>query len=403
MNILVLQETDWLTRGPHIQHHIIERLSENIAFKITIIDYDIDKIYQSTSLLIKKQLYQGIGRTIKKSNITIIRTAHIQVPFLRRISSLITNFFQILKLFRKNRPDIIIGYSITNGLIGLLLAKFFKIPFIFHYIDILHELIPFTYAQNIARIITRFMLKHADKVLTMSKFHQNYVINEGVFPKNVEILPTGVSLENTIVNKEKLEQLKSKLSVSNNDFVIFFMGYMYEFAGLKEIIDYYDSDVKDGKLNLKFIILGDFGIYNSLVNYVKNIGADWVIIQRRVPYFDITEYIALADLCLLSFKINNITREITPQKIFEYMAMKKPVLSTNLPGVMLEIGKNNGVIFVKNQKELIRKIGGFISQRKKLEEIGQTGFNLVKKNYSWPEIINQFNRIMIDILRKKNL
>lgn len=32
----------------------------------------------------------------------------------------------------------------------------------------------------------------------------------------------------------------------------------------------------------------------------------------------------------------------------EYMAMKKPVLSNSLPGVILEIGKDNGVIFAKN-------------------------------------------------------
>ena len=31
MNLLVIQETDWLTRGPHIQHHIFERLSKNVT------------------------------------------------------------------------------------------------------------------------------------------------------------------------------------------------------------------------------------------------------------------------------------------------------------------------------------------------------------------------------------
>ena len=44
MNILVLQETDWLTRGPNTQHHIFERISKNIDFRITVLDYDIDRI-----------------------------------------------------------------------------------------------------------------------------------------------------------------------------------------------------------------------------------------------------------------------------------------------------------------------------------------------------------------------
>ncbi|GAG70018.1 unnamed protein product, partial [marine sediment metagenome] len=109
MNILGLQETDWLTRGPHTQHHIFERLSLNPHIKVTVFDYDIDKIIRLKSLIVKKQYYTNIDRAVENSKVLIIRTAHIQVTYLRRISSLISNFFGILKVFRTNRPDIIIG------------------------------------------------------------------------------------------------------------------------------------------------------------------------------------------------------------------------------------------------------------------------------------------------------
>ena len=120
MNILVLQETDWLTRGPHTQHHIFENISRNKSIKITIFDYDIDKVQKFKSRLIKKQIFENIHRVYNDSIIKIVRTAHLQIPYFRRISSLITNFFGILKIIRKNRPDIIVGFSITNGFIGLL-------------------------------------------------------------------------------------------------------------------------------------------------------------------------------------------------------------------------------------------------------------------------------------------
>ena len=136
MKLLGLQETDWLTRGPHTQHHIFERLSTNDNFHITVFDYDIDKILRLNSLIIKKQVYCNIHRAVKDSKVTIIRTAHIQVPYLRRISSLITTFFELLKYIKRNRPDIIIVFSITNGLLGLILARIFRIPYIFYYIDL---------------------------------------------------------------------------------------------------------------------------------------------------------------------------------------------------------------------------------------------------------------------------
>ena len=396
-----MQETDWLTRGPHIQHHIFERLSKKKIYDIIVLDYDIDKIQKYHSLFIKTQIYHNVDRSVKGSNVKIIRTSHLQIPFFRRFSSLISNFFQILKIVRKKHIDVIINYSMTNGLIGLFFAKLLKIPFIFHYIDVLYELVPISSIQPLAKIATRVLFNLSDKTLVYTKLHGKKVIKEGVSPEKVIILPNGVSLENTIVNQKKFELLKTKYSIKENNFVIFFMGYLYDFAGLKEIIDRYHPDVMNGKLNLKFVILGDGGVYHTLLSYVNEIGANWVIMIGRVPYFEITEYINLADLCLLSFKINEITREITPIKIIEYMAMKKPVLSNSLSGVVLEFGKNNGVIFAKNQEDLIEKIANLIPHKNKLKEIGQKGYNLVKERYIWPKIISSLKKIILDLIRNK--
>ena len=401
MIILGIQETDWLKRGPHTQHHIFERLSKNSAIKITVLDYDMDKLLRSNSLFIKKQNYSHIDRAVENSNVTIIRTAHVQIPYLRRISSLITNFFEILKFIRKNRPDIIIGFSLSNGIIGLLLARLFRIPYIFYYIDLLHTLVPFPFARDMSRIVSRFMFKYSNQTIVVTKLLRSHVLNEGISPEKVKLLLNGVSLENTIVNKKILENLKNRYSITDEDFIIFFMGWFYDFAGLKEIIDYYNNEVKNGKINLKFIIVGDGGIYNYLVKYVNDIKADWVIFTGRVPFFDITEYIELANLCLMSFKLNDITKEITPIKVMEYMAMKKPVLSNNLPSVVLEIGKDNGVIFTKNQMELIKKIGELASQKTDLKNIGQRGYNLIKKFYVWPAILKDLKKIMIQLIEKR--
>ena len=401
MNILGLQETDWLTRGPHTQHHIFERLSLNPNIKITVFDYDIDKIIKLKSLIVKKQYYTNIDRAVENSNVLIIRTAHLQVTYLRRISSLISNFFGILKVFRTNRPDIIIGLSITNGFIGLLLAKIFRIPYVFYYIDLVHTLVPISYAQSIAKIISRFLFKHSDRVIVVTKFLRKYVRNEGVTASKVDILLNGISLENTVVDVERLKSLRSNLSIKDSDFVMLHMGYLYDFAGLKEIIDYYNTDVKSGKLNIKFLIVGDGGIYNSLLRYVKEIDANWVVLTGKVPFFETTEYLELSDLCLMSFELNEVTKDITPVKVMEYMAMKKPVLSTSLPSVVREIGRNNGVIFARNQKELINKIRYLAKDKENLKNLGLKGFELIKKHYIWPQILKDLKIIIQNVIREK--
>ena len=39
MKILFLQETDWIKRGPHQQHHLADRLSVR-GHEVRVIDYD---------------------------------------------------------------------------------------------------------------------------------------------------------------------------------------------------------------------------------------------------------------------------------------------------------------------------------------------------------------------------
>lgn len=403
MNILVLQETDWLTRGPHTQHHVFERISKNPKIKITVFDYDIDKIMRSNSIFMKKEVFTNINRSISNSNVSIVRTAHIQVPYLRRISSLITNLFEMLKLFKVNRPDVIVSFSLTNGLIGLVLSKIYRTPFIFYYIDMLHTLVSLKLARKIAQLFSLILFKKSDKNIVVTKSLQRYVLNQGVKKKKLALLLNGISLENTIVDQNKLQTLRSRYMIKDNDFVLFFMGYLYDFAGLQEIIDYYNKDVKNGKLRFRFLIVGDGGIYNYLIDYIKKINADWVTLVGKIPFFEITEYIELADLCLMSFDLNDVTRDITPVKIMEYMAMKKPVLSNSLPGVLFEIGKNNGVIFAKNQKDLVEKIESLSHNKEELKKSGEKGFELIKRYYVWPKILNEFKKLLLNLIKSKRL
>lgn len=403
MKILFLQETDWVNRGPHFQHHILERLSVNKAIKIIVIDYDIDKIMFSKKRFIKKKIYNNVKKAIKSSNVIIIRTGHFQIPYLRRISSLITNFFEILKIIRNNRPDLIICNSMSNSIFGLFFAKVLDVPYIFFYIDKMYKLIPLPYLRKIGRAFTHISLKRADRIITVTKTLEKFIINEVSHPGKIFCLSDGISLRNTKTNIEKFNDLKKKFLIKKDDFVIFFMGYLYGFAGLKEIINYYNDAVKKGEIKLKFIILGDGGIYNELLNLVEEINANWVILEGRVPYYEISEYIELANLCLMSFKLNEITKEVVPIKIIEYMAMKKPVLSTALPGVVLQLGNESGIIFAKNQQELIKKIQSFIPKKAELKELGLKSYKHVKKNYTLSTIVNNFKEILIDLFKSERL
>ncbi len=395
MRILIIQETDWIHRGPHNQHHLFERLSLNEKNEILVLDYDMDQRQGSNGFLVPRFETQDVHRVLKNSRIHIIRSRRFKHRIFSRPSALFFDAFTLIDIIRKKRPNIIVNYAMSNGLLGLFYAKLFRIKFIFHYIDNLHELVPNPIFTNVARYVTRILLKNADKVLIHNQIHKDFLIREGVHDDRIEILRTGVTPSDWNPDLKKAGAIRKQLGLKDTDFVIFFMGFLYEFAGLKEIIAFYNDEVKTKRLNLKFIILGDGGIFEELKRYIKEINADWVFIIGRVPYFDVSSYLELVDLGLLPFKLNKITKECAPIKIYEHMALKKPTLAVRLPGIYSDIGEGHGVIFVRDQKELIEKIGALSSQKAYLKKIGMHGYEFVQQNLLWDRIVRKLVNILV--------
>ena len=64
------------------------------------------------------------------------------------------------------------------------------------------------------------------------------------------------------------------------------------------------------------------------------------------------EYAKHADVLTIPFVINNITLATSPVKIFEYMALHKPIVTTDMP----ECRKYKSVFIGHNHDEFIKKI-----------------------------------------------
>lgn len=54
----------------------------------------------------------------------------------------------------------------------------------------------------------------------------------------------------------------------------------------------------------------------------------------RKPYSELAGYVHFFDVCIIPFLINDITKATSPVKLFEYMAMEKPIVTTALSECM---------------------------------------------------------------------
>jgi len=92
---------------------------------------------------------------------------------------------------------------------------------------------------------------------------------------------------------------------------------------------------------------------------------------------------------------NEIMRDIVPIKMYEYLAMHKPVIATRLPGIVLEFGMSNGVMYVNTPYDIVNKVLSLSEY-----EINQSSVEAKNfiENYSWDKIIDHFENILDKML-----
>jgi len=184
------------------------------------------------------------------------------------------------------------------------------------------------------------------------------------------LLPNGVTYEDF----RDIEQTNSQ-----NDSVT--IGYYGAIA------EWFDFDIVEKAAKQypqwKFVIVGE--VYLSVVSKVKILSQlENIKFLPRVNYSEIPTLLSSFDIAMLPFKINQITNNTSPVKVFEYLAGGKITVSTALPEIINLFGvliANDDVTFQQNIFRAIElsKNADYIEQLKD-----------TAKEHSWDNRVNTF-------------
>jgi len=400
MRILVVQESDWIKRNPHQQHHLMELLGLK-GHQIHVIDYEIDWQQEEDPnhrFKSPRKVFKEYKKVYNTKNITVIRPTLIRLPVL--------NYFSVIHYHRKEikreidefKPDIIIGFGIINANIAARIAKKENIPFVYYFIDVLYELIPEAAFRSLGKKITRDSIKKSSYVMTINrKLHEN-AIELGADPKRMKIIGAGINLKQFNFEKHNGFKIRNHYNIEPRDTVLFFMGFLYEFAGLKELATYL-GEHKVKYPNIKMLITGDGDAYDELKEIREKYDLyDQLILTGRQKYTLMPDLIGASDVCILpAYKDEIIMQNIVPIKLYEYMAMKKPVIATRLPGLVAEFGENHGLIYIDKPEEVIDVLKTKLNTKQNINKVGWAGYNFVKDN-DWRKLTITFERVLEDLI-----
>jgi glycosyltransferase involved in cell wall biosynthesis len=389
MNILVLQETDWIKRGPHQQHHLMDRMALR-GHHIRVIDYEyLWKEDKNREIITGRKEIKRAYKIFKEANITLIRPGMIKAPVLDMASIVYFHRKEIKRQIQEFKPDIIIGFGILNAYIGMQLAKKHDIPFVYYLIDHLHTLLPSEIFRKTAEQFEKLTIKGSDRIFVINKGLKDYAVEMGGNINKISVIPAGVDLEKFNPQVDG-SSIRKKYGIKENDILLFFMGWIYDFSGMKEVAESLSTTNNE---NIKLMIVGEGDLYKHLLKMKseKNLN-DKLILTGKIPFEEIPEHIAAADICLLPAYKNEIMMNIVPIKIYEYMAMGKPVIATNLPGIQKEFGADSGISYIENSADTLEK-ALWLYETNKIKVEGEKGYSYVH-DLSWNNITGQFEGLL---------
>jgi glycosyltransferase involved in cell wall biosynthesis len=366
----------------------MERLAAR-GHSVRVIDYDIDwKKGNGSGLSSPRTVYENVHKILPDVSIQVIRPRSLRVPVLEYPALLITHRQEIIRQIHEFKPDVIIGFGILNAWIAARLARHYKIPIIYYWIDALDTLIPEKIFQNLGRILEKQTIRNSIRVIAINKTLMEYAINLGANPQSTSLIGAGIDLKrfNPTIDGSAI---RSAYGIGHDNIVLFFMGWLYQFSGLKEVaLELARS--QDRFPNLKILIVGDGDAFPDLqrIRDENHLGNN-LILTGKQPYEKIPEFIAASDICILpADPKEKIMQDIVPIKMYEYMAIGKPVICTKLPGIMREFGNENGVLYVESP-EMVVETAYTIATNGTIKKHGISA-RVYVQNLDWDTITDTF-------------
>ena len=304
----------------------------NMGYQVTVItcfpNFPKGKVFEGyTNKLYQKENIDGI---------TVIRVwSYITANngFMKRIidyvSYAITSF--LFGLFVKT--DLIIATSpqFFTAISGRMLSLFKRIPWVMEVRDLWPDSIAAVGSMNknskafkILKKIENHLYKTSSKIIVVTDSFKNYLINEhNILPEKIGVFKNGIIINN--LNKPKLNDviaLKESLGLENK-IVISYIGTHGLAHGLKFILD---SISKISNQNLHFLFIGDGAEKQKLIKYSKTLDSKNFTFLKSVTKSEIPLYIDISDYSLVNLKKSDDFKNVIPSKIFENIAMYKPIL-----------------------------------------------------------------------------
>jgi glycosyltransferase involved in cell wall biosynthesis len=333
-------------------------------------------------------------------NITVHR---IPVPshksgMLSQARTFITYALASYKLSNNLNPDFLIGTTsrlMTGVLTGISARKLGRKYFV-DLRDIFSETISDIFSQKskllgfvsktIFSLLERWLFNKAIGVNVVSSGFPEYFQTKGVDTSNWSFFPNGVDKE--FVNLPFIENENSKKIKT-----ILYAGNIGSGQGLETVLP---ASAKRMGSRYRFLVIGGGGASSKLINAINSNNVSNIEILPPVKREKLIKYYKDADILFLHLNDIPAFRRVLPSKIFEYTALRRPIVA-GLSGYSAKFIVDNvpyATLFNSGD------VDGCVDAIKKAEglEIKDKNIDTFVEKYSREKIMNKMAKHIFSLL-----
>lgn len=332
-------------------------------------------------------------RAHEGSRVAVTTPPRFLPGILGRLLATIIQPLVFVQLIKRIKPDVVVTYSIpTSGWQIVKICKAKDIPVVARVIDIPHALRE-TRFKPLIKWAERYVFRNASFISTHNEALRQYCLGLGASPTMSSVIFPGVDLERFYPAAPRLD-LQVKLGIKPNDKVLVFMGTVFRFSGLFELLHELAPALHENSA-LKFLILGDGEDFNRLQQLSNTLGLhNQVIMPGRIEYDSLADHIRLGHVALLPFRPEPVTHGALPNKVLQYLACGVPTVATPLDGLLSMAGNENGVTYSHSPNQMSIDALRILSDPQMLSNASRQGHHLINANCNWPKQLKSLEAVL---------
>ena len=387
MKILFVHEVSWFNKVVYEMHDFPELLSLQ-GHEVHFLDFDEGKPRARW-----KPVTTIESRAHKGSQVSVTTPPRFLPGILGRLLATLIQPLVFIQLVKQIKPDVVVTYSIpTSGWQITNICNRRNIPVVARVIDIPHVLRE-THFKPLVKWSEKYVFRNASFVSTHNEALRQYCIGLGVTPAKSSVIYPGVDMTRFFPAPPR-HDLQTKVGIQPTDKVLLFMGTIFRFSGLIELLTALAPALRLDK-SIKFLILGDGEDFNRLHQLAITLGLqDQVIMPGRIEYDLLADYLRLGHVAILPFKQELVTHGALPGKVLQYLACGLPTIATPLDGLQSMIPPNQGILYANNSQEMANIAIELVSNLDQQHELASLGVELMILHCKWKTQIQSFEQMI---------